>query len=58
MILSEFLKTANIIEGEARETPTHQKLEVLVKVDKTGFAEGARQCSYKLGPGQETMQRG
>lgn len=58
MILSEFLKTANIIEGETKETPTHQKLEVLVKVNKTSFAEGERQCSYKLGPGQETMQRG
>lgn len=46
------------MEGETRETPIHQKLEVLVEVDKTGFAEGKRQCSYNLGPGQETMQRG
>lgn len=58
MILSEFLKSANTIEGETRETPTHQKLEALVQADKTGFAEGERQCSYRLGPGQETMQRG
>lgn len=57
MILSEFLKTENITEGETRQTSTHQKLEVLVRVDKTNFAEGKRQCSYKLGPGQETMQR-
>lgn len=53
---SEFLKIENITEGETRETPTQQKLEVLVRVDKTNFAQGERQCSYKLGPGQDTMQ--
>lgn len=40
MILSEFLKTENIIEGETKETPTHQKLEVLVKVNKPVLQKG------------------
>lgn len=42
---------------EIREIPPHQKLEVLVRVDKNNFAEGERQCSYKSGPGQDTMLR-
>lgn len=57
MILHEFLKTGNVTEKKIRETPTHQKLEVLVRVDRNNFAEGERQCSYKSGPGQDTMQR-
>lgn len=57
---SEFLKIENVTEGETSETPIHQKLEVLVRVDKTNivFTEGERQCSYKLGPGQDIKHRG
>lgn len=43
----EILKIEIIAEGETRETPTHQKLEVLVRVDKTNFADKERQRSYK-----------
>lgn len=56
-MIYEFLKIGNITEKEIRETPTHQKLEVLVRVDKNNFAERERQCSYKSSPGQDTMQR-
>lgn len=57
MILYEFLKIGNITKKEIKETPTHQKQEVLVRGDKNNCAEGERQCSYKSGPGQDTMQR-